>query len=127
HRRDRQYLDAGDATGGEVPSRAATQQREAQRDFLAARAQRRAAPQIDDERAWHLAVFLEVRADHLVGRQAAELGGNRRRQYARVSGEEIAAGGQNVAVTAQWRTGGTRRNAPAGERGDHGGAFRGGA
>ena len=50
-----------------VPGRAAAHQREPLRDLLAAGAERGAAPQIDDERARHLAMRLQVEADHLVG------------------------------------------------------------
>ena len=80
-----------------VPGRPAAHQREAVRDLLAAGAQRRAAPEIDDERARHLAMRLQVAADHLVGREPAEVHGGRRRQRARIGGEEIAAGRQHVA------------------------------
>ena len=71
--RGRKNFDAGDPAGRVIPDRPAAHEVEALRDFLAAGAQRRAAPQIDDERARHLAVLLQVAADHLVGRKPPEI------------------------------------------------------
>ena len=56
HRRGRQHFDAGDAAGRMVPDRPAAHQRKPLRDLLAAGAQRGAAPQIDDDRARHVAM-----------------------------------------------------------------------
>ena len=88
------------------------------RDFFTPRAQARASPQIDDERARHLAVGLQIAADHLVGGESAEVEGGAGRQRARVGSEEIAAGGKDVAPAA---LGGARRagrNSPSVKRGD---------
>ena len=92
--------------------------REAVGDLLAAGAQRRAAPEIDDERARHLAMGLQVFADDFVGGEPAEVHRRRRRQHARIGGVEIAAGGQHVGATARRRACGTGGNAAAVERGE---------
>ena len=52
----RQHFDAGDAAAGMVPDRPAAHQRQTLRDLLAAGAQGGAAPQIDDDRARHVAM-----------------------------------------------------------------------
>ena len=114
----RQHFDAGDAAAGVVPDRPAAHQRKALRDFLAAGAQRGAAPQIDDDGARHVAVGLQMRAHDFVGGEAAELHRGRRRQRARIGGEEIAAGRQHVAPPARRRAGRARRDAAAVERRD---------
>ena len=124
--RRRQHLDAGDASGRVVPGGPAAHQREALRHLLAARSQRRAAPKVDDERAGHLAVRLQMRANHLVGCEPAEVHRGRRRQHAGIGGEEIAAGRQHIAASARWRAGRTGRDASAVERGKEGGALGGG-
>ena len=75
------------AAGGMIPSRPAAHQREPLRDLLAAGAQRRAAPEVDHQRARHLAVSLHVAADDFVGGEPAEIHRGRRRQGARIGGE----------------------------------------
>ena len=57
-----------------------------------------------------------MRAHDLVGGEPAELHRGRRRQGARIGGEEIAAGRQHVAPPARRRAGGPRRDAAAVER-----------
>src|SRR5262249_34687551 len=93
-----QNLDAGDAGRGAMPNRVAAHEREPLSDLLAAGPERGAAPQVDDEGARHLAVGLEIEADHLVGGKATEFHCGRRGQQARVGREEIAPGGQHVAA-----------------------------
>ena len=78
-------------------------------------------------RARHLAVRLQMRADHLVGGEPAEVHGGRRRQRARIGGEEIAAGRQHVAPPARRRAGRAGRDAAAVERREQRRAFRLGA
>ena len=107
----RQHFDAGHAPGRVIPGRAAAHQGEALGDLFAAGAQGRAAPQIDDQRARHLAMRLQMAADHLVGGKPPELHRGRGRQHARVGGEEIAAGRQHVAPAARRRPGGAGRDA----------------
>ena len=116
HGGGRQHFDAGDAAAGAVPERPAAHQRKALRDLLAAGAQRGAAPEVDDDRAQELAVRLQMRAHDLVGGEPAEVHGGRRRQGARIGGEEIAAGRQHVAPPARRRAGGAGRDAVAVER-----------
>ena len=99
-----------------LPDRPAAHQRKALRDLFAAGAQRGAAPQIDDDGARHLAVGLQMRAHDFVGGEPAELHRGRRRQRARIGGEEIAAGRQHVAPPARRRAGRARRDAAAVER-----------
>ena len=118
-----QNLDAGNTAGGVIPSRAAAHQRETLGDLLAAGTQRRAAPQVDDERARHLAVRLQMGADHLAGGEPAEVHGCRGRQRARIGSEEIAAGRQHVASSARRCTGRAGRHAAAVERSEQGGSF----
>ena len=84
-------------------------QRKTLRDLLAAGAQRGAAPEIDDDRARHLAVRLQMRAHHFVGGEPAEIHRGRRRQGARIGGEQIAAGRQHIAPSARRRAGRARR------------------
>ena len=127
HGGGRQHLDAGDACACRVPDRPAAHQREALGDLLAAGPQRGAAPQIDDEGARHLAMRLEIEADHIVGGEPAELHRGRRRQHARIGGVEIAAGWQHVAPAALRRAGGAGLHALAVERGKQSGALRRGA
>ena len=127
HGGSRQHLDAGDAAAGVVPERPAAHQREALRDLLAAGAQRGAAPEVDDDRARQLAVRLQMRAHDLVGGEPAEVHGGRRRQGARIGGEEIAAGRQHVAPPARRRAGRAGRDAAAVERREQRRAFRRGA
>ena len=122
----RLHLDAGDAAGAEVPHGSAAHQGEPLRDLLAAGAQRRAAPQVDHQRARHLAVLLQIEADHLVGGEPAEVDGGLRRQRARIGGEQIASGRQHVAPLALRRSRRPGRDAPAVERGEERGAFAGG-
>ncbi len=110
-----------------VPDRPAAHQREALGDLLAAGPERGAAPEIDDQRARHLAVGLEVEADHVVGREPAELHRGLRRQHARIGGVEIAARWQHVAPATLRRARGTRLHALAVERGQESGALRRGA
>src|SRR5258708_39542062 len=78
------------ASGVVIPCRPAPQQGEALRRFLAARAQGRAAPKIDDERARHLAVVLQVAADDFVGGKPPEIHGGWRRQGARIGGGQVS-------------------------------------
>ena len=59
---------------------------------------------------------LEIEADHIVGREPAELHGGRRRQHARIGGEQIAARGQHVAAAALRRAGRAGLHALAVER-----------
>ena len=87
-----QHLDAEHAAGGMIPGRPAAHQRETLRDLLAAGAQGRAAPEVDHQRARHLAVALHIAADDLVGGEPAQIHRGRRRQGARVGGEHVAAG-----------------------------------
>ena len=68
-----------------------------------------------------------MRAHDLVGGEPAEIHRGRRRQGARIGGEEIAAGRQHVAPPARRRAGGTRRDAAAVERGEQCRALRFGA
>ena len=77
---------------------------------------RGAAPEVDDDRAQELAVRLQMRAHDLVGGEPAEVHGGRRRQGARIGGEEIAAGRQHVAPPARRRAGRAGRDAVAVER-----------
>ena len=63
-------------------------------------------------------MVLQMRAHHLVGGEAAELQRSRRRQSARIDGEQIAAGRQHVAPPARRRAGRPCRDAPAIEGGD---------
>ena len=114
--RRRQHFDAGDAAARRLPDRPATHQRKSLRDLFAAGAQRGAAPQIDHHCAHHLAVGLQMRAHDLVGGEPAELHRRRRRQGARIGGEEVAAGRQHVAPPARRRAGRPRRDAAAVER-----------
>ena len=82
---------------GMIPDRPAAQQREALRDFLAAGAERGAAPQIDHHAARRLAVGLQMRAQYFVGGEPAEIHRGWRRQRAGIGGEEVAPGRQHVA------------------------------
>ena len=119
----RQHFDAGDAPAGRIPDRPAAHQRKPLRDLLAAGAQRGAAPQIDHDRARRLAMRLQMRAHDFVGGEPAEIHRGRRRQRARIGGEEIAAGRQHVAPSARRRAGRARRDAAAVERGEQRRAF----
>jgi hypothetical protein len=87
-------------------------------DLLAAGPERGAPPQIDDERARHLAMRLEIEPDHIVGGEPAKLHRCRRRQQARIGSEEIAARRQHVAAAALRRAGGTWLDVGSVERGD---------
>ena len=55
--------------------------------------------------ARHFAMGLEIEADDIVGREPAKLHGGRRRQQARIGGEQITARGQHVAAAALRRAG----------------------
>ena len=123
HGGGRQDLDAGDAGAGMIPDRPAAHQRESLRDLFAAGAQRCAAPKIDHDGARPLAVRLQMRAHDFVGGEPAENHRGRRRQGARVGGEEIAAGRQHVAPPACRRPGWARRDAAAVERREQRRAF----
>ena len=123
----RQHLDAGDTAAAVIPDRAAAHQRQPVGDFFATGAQRRAAPEIDHRGAQHLAMGLQMRADHFVGSEPAEIHRGRRRQGARIGGEQIAAGRQHVAPSARRRSGGTGCDALAVERRDNSGALGRGA
>ena len=123
HGGGRQDLDAGHAAAGMIPDRPATHQREPLRDLFATRAQSGAAPKIDHDGARQFAMALQVRAHDFVGGEAAEIHGGRRRQGARIGGEEIAAGRQHIAPPARRRTGRTRRDAAAVEGRDKRGAL----
>ena len=68
-----------------------------------------------------------MRAHDLVGGEPAEIHGGRRRQGARIGGEEIAAGRQHVAPPARRRAGGAGRDAAAVERREQRRALRRGA
>ncbi len=127
HRGAGQHLDAGDARARAIPHRAAAHQRKALGDLLAAGPERGAAPQIDHQRARHLAMGLEVEADYVVGRESAKLHGGRRRQEARIGGVEIASGGQHVAPSALRCAGRPGRYTFAVERRDQRVALGGGA
>ncbi|MFO7632064.1 MAG: hypothetical protein R6W76_05955, partial [Caldilinea sp.] len=116
HARGRQHLDAGDPAGGKVPDRAAAHQRQPLGDLLTAGPERGAAPEIDHQRARHLAMRLEIEADHFVRRQPAEFHRRRRRQQARIGGEQIAPRRQHVAPAALRRPGGPRAYMLAVER-----------
>ena len=59
---------------------------------------------------------LHIGADHLVGRELAKLHGGRRRQDARIGGEEIASRGQHIATAARRRAGRSGFHALAIER-----------
>src|SRR5580693_7727761 len=89
----RQHFDAGDTAARRFPDRPAAHECQALRNLLAAGAQSGAAPEIDDDRARHLAVVLQMRAHDFVGGEPAEVHGGRRRQRPRIGGEEITAGG----------------------------------
>ena len=110
-----------------VPDRTAAHQREALGDLLAAGPERGAAPEIDDQRARHLAMGLEIEADDVVGREPAELHRGLRRQHARIGGVQIAARWQHVAAATLRRARGTCLHALAVERGQESGALRRGA
>jgi hypothetical protein len=127
HRGSRQHFDAGDAAARVLPDRPAAKKRKALGDLLAAGAQRGAAPQIDDDRARHVAMNLQMRAHHFVGGEPAELHRGRRRQGARIGGEQIAAGRQHVAPSARRRTGRSRRDTAPVKRADQCLALRRGA
>jgi hypothetical protein len=120
---ERQHLDAGHPAAGVVPGRPASQIGDALGDLLAAGAQGGAAPQIDHERTRHLAMGLQVRADHLVRCERAQIHGGRGRQHAGIGGVEIASGRQHIAPPARRRAGRPGRNAAAIEGGEEGGAF----
>src|SRR6185369_15211044 len=113
-----QNLDTGDAAGGAVPNGAAAHERKTLGDLLAAGSERCAPPQVDHECARHLAVGLEIEADHLACGEAAKLHCGRRGQKARVGSEQIAPGGHYVAAATLRRASGAWRHALAVERSD---------
>ena len=94
--RRRQHLDAGDAAGRGVPLRPAAHQRKSLSDFLAAGAQRGRAPEVDHQRARPVAMVLHVAPQHFGSSGFADVEGGRRRHGARVGGEEVAAGRQDI-------------------------------
>ena len=118
HRGGRQHLNAGDAAARRLPDRPAAHERQPLRDLLAAGAQGGAAPEVDDDGAQKLAVALLMRAHDFVGGEPTEFHRGRRRQRARIGGEEVAAGRQHVAPSARRRAGRPRRDAAAVERRD---------
>ena len=104
----RQHFDPGDAARGMVPDRPAAHERQSLRDLLAAGAQCRASPEVDDHRPRHLAVRLQMRAHHFVGGEPAKLHRGWCRQRARIGGEKIASGRQHIAPSARRRSSGAR-------------------
>ena len=72
-------------------------------------------------------MLLQIEADHLVGGEPAEIGRRRRRQRARIGGEHVASGRQDVAATARRRTGRSWRETANVQGGQDRSAFRFGA
>src|SRR5262245_21391799 len=123
----RQHLDAGDPRGRRVPDRPAAHEPESLGNLLAPGAQGRAAPEVDHQGARHLAMGLQVVAQDLLGREAAEIERGLRGQRARVGGEEVAAGREHVAASARRRARRPGRDPAPVERGNEAVALRGGA
>jgi len=72
-------------------------------------------------------VSLQIDADHLVGSEPAEIARRRRRQHARIGGEHVASGRQDVAATARRGAGRPRRDSANVQGGQNRNAFRFGA
>ena len=113
HRDD---LEAGHPVGPLAPHRFRADQHQRQREVLAAGAHGGAAPQIDHQRSWPVALFLKVAADDLVGGAPRENHGRTGRHRARVDGEHVAAGGKHVAPASGRRAGRSGLDEPAVER-----------
>ncbi len=97
------------------------------RDFLPAGAQGGAAPEIDHRGARHFAVGLHIRANHLIGREPSQIGRGRRRQHARIGGEHVATGRQDIAAAARRGTSRPRCDSPPVQGGEDRSPFRCGA
>ena len=114
----RQDFDAGDPARGLVPGRLHAEIPQRLREIVAAGAQRRRGPQVDDQRARRLAMILQVAAHDFVGGTHADGRRGAGRDGARIDRGEVAPRRQHVGAAARRRAGRTGRDAASVEGGD---------
>ena len=117
-------LEARDAPGRIVPQGLDAQKRERLREILAAGANRRAAPEVEHQRARPVAVLARMARHHLLRSAPPDVVSAARRRMARIDAKEIAPRGQHVLTTARRRAGRAGLDETPGERGEQRRHFR---